>query len=120
MQGRHHCVDELPQLASRQLGTPGDILGVEGEQVVGGDEGLVERRQQVREGPRLKVGQHLQQVRHGLLAALLIGAALRTWHTRLASRRLFLTRLEHSRGCGARQSPPLRLLRFSSARDTRT
>jgi hypothetical protein len=66
VQGRHYGIGQLPQLAGRQLCAPGDILGVEGEQVVGGDEGLVERGQQVREGPRLKVRQHLEQVRHGL------------------------------------------------------
>jgi hypothetical protein len=51
VQGRHYGIGQLPQLAGRQLCAPGDILGVEGEQVVGGDEGLVERGQQVRVGP---------------------------------------------------------------------
>ena len=79
MQCGHKRIDELPQLASRQLSALCDIGGLEGEQVGGGDEGPVERGQQVREGPRLEVGQHLQQVRHGIFtrAAVLMGAALR-------------------------------------------
>lgn len=47
VQSRHHGVGELSQLAGRQLGTLGNMLGVEGEQVVGGDEGPVERGQQM-------------------------------------------------------------------------
>lgn len=47
VESRHYGVHELPQLAGGQLGALGDIVGIEGEQVVGGDEGLVERGQQM-------------------------------------------------------------------------
>ena len=86
VQCRHEGVNELPQLAGRQLGALCDIRRIEGEQVGSGDEGPVERGQQVREGPRLEVGQHLQQVRHGIFtrAAVLMGAALRKGLARAA------------------------------------
>lgn len=76
MQGRNDCVCKLPHLAGRQLGTLSNIGSIEREQVVGGNEGLIERGQQMRIWLRVKVRQHLQQVRHGLLVCS-IGAALR-------------------------------------------
>ncbi len=73
VQGRHQSVEQLPQLGSGQLGAAGDKVSIEGEKVVCGDEGAVERWQQVRERASRKAWQHLQQVRH---EAAIIGAAV--------------------------------------------
>jgi len=68
VQGSHDGIGEPAHVGSRDLGTLGDVGGHEGDEVVGGDEGLVERGQQVRVGAGVEVREHLQQVRHGALA----------------------------------------------------
>lgn len=65
VQGGHKGICKLPQLARRQLGASGNVGGVEGDDIIGGDEGLVERGQQMGKGSGVKVRQHLQQIRHG-------------------------------------------------------
>jgi hypothetical protein len=47
VQSSNHSIGKLPQLARRQLRTLRDIRGLEAEQVVGSDQGLVERGQQM-------------------------------------------------------------------------
>jgi hypothetical protein len=76
VQSSYHGICQFPHLSRRQLATFGNIGSVKSKQVISGDEGLVERGQQVGVGLRVEIRQHLQQIRHGPNKCR-IGAALR-------------------------------------------
>lgn len=73
VQSRDQGIDELAQLSRGDLGALCYIGGLEGDEVVCGYQGLVERGQQVRESGGVEVGQHVQQVRHGSVEGRVIG-----------------------------------------------
>ena len=71
MQLRDEVGDQLAQLGGGYLGALRYMGGVERDEVVCRDEGLVERRQQMGEPGGVEVGQHVQQVRHVILLCAL-------------------------------------------------
>lgn len=72
-------VGESPDLSWRELGAFGYIKRVEGEEVIGRDQRLLQRGQQVRVWLRVKVGQNLDQIGHENWTTLTSHACRQVW-----------------------------------------